>query len=260
MKTLSSATILLITAIFSNVYGEIRTNRFVPNGSVSFSLQERYVAMRTSRRLHNGLSLASEMNVRLSSSGFYLNVWDHAGLENRKTSKQPDEIDLTVGWRKNLPKLGLETGLSLTYINNSPLDLWWERDVLAPAITLAKEYVFGKHTLKPQLRVEWLAQATDVGEGVTLLMPNVSHAWKQPFGIKPLSLAHQAFLIHDDGFNLPRNDSEGYFFRWHAGLKWRLNEKATLTLPGFTALIPIHRGQDGRGQVTSWGSALSLNF
>jgi hypothetical protein len=91
-------------------------------------------------------------------------------------------------------------------------------------------------------------------------MPNITHVWKQPFGIRPLSLAHQAFVIHDDGFDGPKNDSEGYFLRWSAGLCWQLNKRITLTAPSFIAQIPLHKGGDGRGKASSWGLSLSFFF
>ncbi len=253
--------VVAITSTVSNlpVYADGQTNSWVPNGSLNISLQERYIGIRVSRVLHEGLSLWSDLTVNLPK-GFYVSIWDHYGIENREISKQPDELDLTFGWRKNLPVFGLEIGVAATYINNSPLGLWWERDVWSQSVTISKTYMFGQHLLKPQLRIEWLSPTVDIGEGVIVLMPNISHSWKQPFGIKPLSFTQQAFLIHDDGFNLPKNDSEGYFLRWNAGLRWRLGKKVTLTLPSYIAQVPLHRGNDGRGQATSWGSSLAVSF
>ena len=181
-------------------------------------------------------------------------------MENPDTSKQPDELDLTLGWHNNIPLWNLDVGLATTYINNAPLDLWWEKDVWLQATTISKTYVVGQHVLKPQIRVEWISRTKDIGGGALILMPNISHTWKKPLGIKPLSIVHQAFVIHDDGFDPPGNDSKGVFLRWNAGLKWQIAKNASLTLPGFCAQVPIQKGDDGRGQATSWGTSFSISF
>ncbi|MDO8571691.1 MAG: hypothetical protein Q7R79_03350 [bacterium] len=249
----------LVTISSNGAHGRNQTNSWTPNGSLSLSLQERYIGIRVSRVFHNGVSLWSDLNVNLPK-GFYVNIWNHYGVDGRETSKQPNELDLTLGWRGDLPRVGLEVGFATTYINNSPLGLWWERDVWAQSATFSKTYTFGQHTLRPQLRVDWLSRTTDFGGGALVLMPNVSHTWKRLFGIEPLNFIHQVFVIHDDGFYVPKNDSEGYFLRWNAGLRWRLSKKTTITLPSFIAQVPLHRGGDGRGQTTSWGSSLSFSF
>jgi len=261
MKTsLGIAAIIFALFVCSpTTHADIETNSWLLNGSLSISLQERYIGIRVSRVLYDGVSLWSDLTVNLPK-GFYVNVWNHYGIGDRVVSKQPGELDLTLGWRQSVPWLGLEVGLATTYLNNSPLDLWWERDAWAQSAILSKTYTFGQYTLKPQLRVEWISRTTDIGGGALVLMPNVSHTWRRVFGIKPLSFIHQIFVIHDDGFDLPKNDSEGYFLRWNAGLRWQLNKRTILTLPSFIAQVPIHRGDDGRGKASSWGSSLVFSF
>ena len=260
MKTsLSVITVVAIIGLSVSVEAESQINSWIPSGSLSLSLQERYIGIRSSRVLYDGPSFWSELVVNLPK-GLYLNIWDHQGIAGDPASKQPNELDLTFGWRGKVPLWGLEAGFSTTYLNNSPVGLWFEGDVWSQAATLSKTYRLGNHTLKPQLRVEWFSRANDVGGGVYLLMPNVSHTWEQPFGIKPLCLAEQAFIIHDDGFKPAKNDSESYFLRWNAGLRWRLSKSVALTLPSFSAQIPLHSGNDGRGQATSWGTSLVFSF
>src|SRR3989344_4643566 len=236
-----------------------KTNCWSPNGSWSLSLQERYIAIRVSRVPHNGLSLWSDLNINLPE-GFYVNIWDHHGIEGRDKSKQPDELDLAFGWRRQISWYDLEVGLATSYLNNSPLGLWLTHDALSQAATISKTYAFGQHTLKPQIRVEWMSLATDFDGGSFILMPNVSHVWRQPFSTKPLCFTHPLFMVHDDGFVGPKNDSEGYFLRWNAGLRWQLSKRMTLTLPSYAAQIPLHKGNDGRGQATSWGTMLTWSF
>ena len=249
----------IVNLILNDVCGETSTNGWTPTGSLFSSLQERYIALRVTRVLYDGLSLQSEITVNLPK-GFYVDLWNHAGIGENVVSKQPKEIDMTFGWQEKLPLYGLEVGLSGTFFNNSPLGLWWKNDALAQTATLSKTFVRGNHTLRPQLRVEWISRATDIGGGALILMPNIAHVWKHPFGITPMSTANQMFVIHDDGFDPPKNDSEGYFLRWHSGLRWQLGKRMTLTIPSFIAQIPLRKGNDGRGQATSWGTAMSFSF
>ena len=237
--------------------GSSQTNS-LPTGTLSLSLQERYIALRGSRILHEGWSLWSQINVNFPA-GFYIDLWNHHALEGRSQSKQPDELDMALGWNRTLPR-NLTLTLEHTYLNNSPLELWWNGDVMAETLAISKTYTLGQHTLKPQVNVQWLWETRDVDSGVVVLLPNISHVWKNPFGIPKLRFAEQAFIVHDDGFKKAHNDRDAIFFRWHAGLKWQLTERMTLTLPSFIALVPLQKGKDGRNKATSWGTSLSYSF
>lgn len=259
MKIVLMITVALWCALHCSAQEAASTNTWIPRGTLSMSLQERYIGIRSSRVMYDGLSFWSELSIDLPK-GFYSSIWNHYGVAERTSSKQTHELDLTVGWREKLPWWDVEMGVASTILNNTPLDVWLQRDVWSQAITLSKSYVVGNHVIKPQLRVEWLSRATDIGDGAILLMPNVSHTWRQPFGIKPLNIAEQLFINHDDGFDPAKNDSEGYFLRWNIGARWKIKEVFTLTLPSFSIQAPIHVGKDGRGQATSWGMSLSVSF
>ncbi len=229
-----------------------------PSGYLSVSLQERYIAARISRTLHDGWSLWSELNVDLPK-GFYINIWDHYGLDGRAASNQPDELDFNLGWKKKWDN-GVDIGCATSYFNNSPLDMWYTGDVLIESVWVSKTYRFGNHSLRPQARLDWIAKVKDFGRGAYIAMPNIGHAWQKPFGLTKLTFAEQAFIIHDDGFDGARNDSEGIFFRWNASLNWSLNKKVTIMLPGFSHQHLLCGGNDGRGSASGWSTAISFKF
>src|SRR3989344_9587327 len=112
MKTsLSVITLVAILGLSVSVEAESQINSWIPSGSLSLSLQERYIGIMSSRVLYDGPSFWSELVVNFPKV-FYLDIWDHQGIAGDPRSKQPNELDLTFGWRKPLPFGGLEVGFA----------------------------------------------------------------------------------------------------------------------------------------------------
>lgn len=229
-----------------------------PTGYYSVSLVERYIAMRISRVLHDDISLWNELNVNLFD-GVSLNFWEGHGLVGRSASKQPDELDLNLVYQKTFPNK-LELRVATSYFNNYPLDRWVDGDVLVESVGLGRTYKIQDHTITPQLRLEWIGKTTDMGGGALIVIPNVTHVWQKPFGIKRLSFAQQLFAVRDDGFDGPKNDSDGIFARWNGGARWQLTKNLVWTMPGYSIQLPLTKTNDGRGEARAWSTSLTLKF
>lgn len=240
------------------VQAEDGSKGWEPHGSLSFTLQERYIGLRASRLVHDDWMLWSSLRLELPQ-GFFANFWNSYGLDDLDfSSNSGDEIDTTLGWQGGL--YGFELHLSVTFFNLHPIERWWDDDNLVQTIAVAKNFPLANHSIRPECRVEWVSEADDYSGGTVVLLPNVTHNWYRPFGIGPLTFSHNTMFAWDDGFDKPKNSSDGVFLRWSGGLQWSLAENLTLTLPGFTALVPLTEPGDGRKEETSWNTCISFAF
>ena len=227
--------------------------RWQPHGRVSFTLQQRYLALRVSRSLHDSWLLWTDASFDLPQ-GFYLGVWHYMGLDdNDLSSNGGDELDPYLGWKGTLA--GLDFRLETIYFNLHPVEHWYRGDAWAQSSAVAKKFdLFPDHTLRLEAQVDWLSKADDFSNGALVLLPNATHEWQAPFGIDTLIFSQKVWLAWDDGFDGPGNSSDGFFLRYNAGLHWELKPDITLMFPGFTGLLVLTNPHDGRE------SAVSLNF
>ncbi len=249
--------LLLFLTLTFPALAEEKPQGYQVSGSFSTMLQERYIGLRISRNIHEGWMLWNELYLNLPA-GFYVDFWDSYALQNR-ANHAGDELDLMAGWHKTLPAK-LELDLSFALFNLYPLNQWWSGDVAVESFSVARSFRLGDHVIRPKIQLDWISETSDFRGGALVALPNVSHSWNNPLGVRFLAFNQQAFIAWDDGFKKPGDDSQGIFFRWSGGLDWKLANNLTLTLPGFTALLPIHRGNDGRRQETSWSTALTFRF
>jgi len=213
-----------------------------------------------SRELHDGWMAWNELNVNLPE-GFFLNVWNTTQLAGHTPlAHGGDELDLTAGWQADLFR-GVKFTLAETYMDFYPLGQWWNGDVLATTIRLSKEFSFGNQSIKLEMWIWWIAHSENFEGGSVVLMPNITHKWRKPFGINFLTIRSRHMFVWDDGWVPPRHSSDGLFYRLDAGLDWQLSKHVSLTLPGFIALVPVKDSHDLRDEShTSISASLRFTF
>lgn len=233
--------------------------RWQPHGRVSFTLQQQYLGLRVSRSFHDSWVLWTDAALELPQ-GFYLGLWHYLGLDDTDLSSNGgDELDPYLGWKGSLA--GLDFRLETIYFNLHPIERWYEGDTWAQSAAVSKKFELGSgHSLRPEAQVDWLSFADDFVNGALVLLPNVKHEWQAPFGISTLTFGQKVWLAWDDGFDGPKNSSDGLFLRYDAGLHWQLTEHVTLTAPGFTGLLALTDPHDGRGSEASLNVGLKFSF
>ncbi len=157
------------------------------HGYVSSGPQHGYIGKRISRQLFDGWMEWTELQLEFPK-GFFVNIWDASQLENLKPRTHAgDEMDLTAGWRGDIPG-DIKLRLSTTLFNLYPKDQWWKKDAAVQSLWLSKEYKLGKHSLIPEMRLEWISKTSDFGGGALVTIPNITHVWREPFGFKRVTL------------------------------------------------------------------------
>jgi hypothetical protein len=228
------------------------------HGYLSLRLEENYIAVRSSRLVHDDAMLWSELNLELPK-GFFMNIWHSVGLDdNELSSNDGDEIDITAGITRKI--FDFDVSLSCTFFNLYKLGDWSNNNVMSDTIKISKEFYFKRHTIIPELWVEWVHETDKFNDGAIELFPNITHVWNKPFSIEPFTFFHKTIIVWDDGHNFAGNSSDGVFLRWCAGLDWSINKHIVLTLPGFTGLKRLTNPHDGRGDEHSWNLEMKLLF
>lgn len=229
------------------------------SGSISFTWQSDYIAKRVSRNIADEQMLWTDFTLNLPIEGTWVNFWHSWGFEDGDfDSSFGDEFDITLGWTGELTD-DINAKFYVSYFNLFELEDWGKNDMLVYASDFSLDpLVWGEHSFTPGIQIEWLSVADEPLDGALAVFPYVTHKWEEAFGIESLTLKQTARLSWDDGFNLPGNSSDGLFFRYDAGLDWKLgNSGWTLTLPHVTYLTPLTDPSDGRGEEIGIGISIS---
>lgn len=235
-------------------FSQDKLKKWEPHGFLSLTYQEKYLGFRVSRNIYDDSILWSEAYLDLPG-GFFTDLWWSTDLQdNEISSTGGDEIDPTLGWKGNI--CDFDVSVSATLFNIIPIGKWWHDDVWVQTFTLSKSYSYGKHTIRPEFRIEWLSEVDYFGGGSLVLMPNITHSWKRLLDIDELTFSHTTYLAWDDGFDMCKNDSDAVFLRWQGGLEWELSKNLKFIFPGLTVLAPIKNAHDGRG----WEKAFNFAF
>lgn len=217
------------------------------HGFVSSGPQKGYIGWRVFRNLDPDWMWWSQADLQFPY-GIFANVWDSTEItRHTPDNHHGDELDTTVGWRGQIWG-DMNLRLSTTVFNLYPLNKWWNGDVAVQSLWLSKDFDFGKHTLRPEARFEWISKTGDFRGGALVTIADAAHLWREPFGIKHLTLSNQSSFGRDDGFDGPKNNSRDLFYRWDGGLNWQMGKRLVLTLPSITLQIPFVNPHDGRGQ------------
>ncbi len=217
---------------------------WTPNGSLSFGIQDQYVARRFSRLVTDDPVLATDLIVNLPG-GFYFNLWDTLGVDDiNPSSNSSDELHLYLGWKGKVEDVDIK--LSFGVIDFFPLSET-RGDLIVGSLAIAKTFELGEfhgsHSLRPELRLDWLFLIDDLSVEAPTLLPSVRHVWKEPFGLKSVSLYEWVGLQWND--DLGRN-REALFFQAEAGLEWKVSDQLKI-VPNIFVVSPIINGHDGRG-------------
>jgi len=226
-------------------------------GWVNVSLEQRYVGLRVSRVIHDKPMLWTDVGLTLPK-GFTAGLWYSQALDE-KSPNFGNEIDIWAEWQNELPH-DYSISFGSVYFILTPLDELGKDNIADHWIRLNKSFGFGKHTLTPEIRAEWMWTTPDFDDGSVILMPNVRHVWSEPLSINRLTLDHTMMTVWDDGFKFAGNSSKGVFARWYGGLHWRLTENVSIRLPGWTVLAPITDPGDGRKFATSINTGITFSF
>jgi len=232
---------------------EEESNPWELSGYIMTGFEQRYLALRTSRMVHDGAMQWSKLHLELPHAFF--DIWASSQLSDEE-GNSGKEIDFTAGLYCEI--YGCDVRLSATLFNTHLVDKIWEDDAWVQTLEVSKKYEFGKHTIKPQAVVEWLSKTDDISGGCIVLRPNITHTIKQPIkGINRLNFTHNLMLVWDDGFKPPKNSDDGIFMRYSAGMIWQITDHFKVQAPGVTVLAPLSCGDDGRNQVET---SINLRF
>lgn len=233
-------------------------DKYVPHGFLKSGASDKYIGLRVSRTFHSENQLWSEIYLDLPK-GIFADLLYIRGLDDSDFSSNfGDEIQSTIGWKGKISEM--DASLSVCFSNIYPTDKLWNGDTILPSFRLSKDYKITDHLIRPELAVEWIAATDDIASGAIVLRPNVTHRWKAPLGIDPLTINQNGMLVWDDGFNKPKNSSDGIFFRYSACLDWQLSRNVIFSFPQYIISEPITDPHDGRKGDSSIGGSLMLKF
>lgn len=249
---------LSLTALAEPPQEQKGLEEWKPTGFLSTSFYDKYIAARINRELTSTPVIWSEAYVNLPK-GFFTDFWMSNGLDDSKFSSNfGDEIDMTLGWKGKFE--GWDVKFAVLYMDIVPLGtIGSGKDVIDYAAFLSPgEYTFGKHTFRPEWRMEWMSDADDIEAGAAILMPNITHTWKEPLDIKSLCWINQYRVAWDSGFR--GNDSSGVFFQVDGGLQWRITKDITWMMPGYRIIMPLDDPTDGREFKVAIMTGIQWNF
>lgn len=232
--------------------------RWNPHGYISSTLQERYIGLRVSSNFYNDWMHWTEAYIDLPD-GFFLDVWNSRDIgDNEIASTSGDEIDLTIGWQKDL--LGFNATLSVNqYICPPFKEAWGKSNASSQDLVLSKRFLIGKkHTITPSLWIGYISMNDEFEKGAFFTLPNIKHNWENPFNIDLLNFSQTIMLAWDDGFC--NNSSDGLFLRWMPGLNWKISDCLTITAPGVIVLQPLTNTHDARGREASINFSATYKF
>lgn len=162
MKTTLTITIVLaILFVASPSFGEDNEPlSWNPECTFSTEVWSKYVTS-TGSNIHNRPVIQSSLTVSLPEN-FYLNFWHSAGFNDGDLSSDyADEIDYTLGWKKEIN--GLDFAAQISYFDVIELFGTEGGDFLFLKGQVGKTYVIKKHTLNPYLAIKGYFT---VGEGL----------------------------------------------------------------------------------------------
>ncbi len=239
------AILAIFTLLSSPAMGQNK-EELQPNITISATYYSSYLASRINRQITPDASIWYAANLKWKS-GLYLTWLEIHGVNDLDWSTDAtDESQATLGygWKAK----GLDFKLETTLINIHPIEDWFNHDRLSFDLYASKSFEFeawGHHTVIPEFRALWFADTQNIKGGVPIVIPSITDKWSKPFGLDYLTLQTKLAIAWDGG--LYKNDPDGVFFQIESGFQWKISPKATLTLPGVKAFVPISNGiNDGR--------------
>ena len=235
----------MIGQVHANGYQTATSDGWVPNGFLFVGWQEQYLATRISRNLSPEPVLWTELFVNLPK-GFFLDIWSSVdAADNGVKTKFGDEVNFTLGWKGTFTEM--DVAVSAGYLNIAPLDAWGRDDVMVQSLFISKLFEFERHSLLPEFRIEHLSPTEDLGGGGVFFLPNITHVWKKPFGIRSLSFSQQWKFVWQEG-KFKNNDPNGKFVQLDAALVWNAVKNVEI-VPGVRTFFTVGDANDGRSDV-----------
>ncbi len=231
---------------------------WVPNGSLSLGLQQEYIPPRLAKLSYDGPVSVIDLNLKLPY-GFYTRVWDfeEIGPSPMHLKNHPgDQLFLFLGWEGKVADLDVRTYVN--FVNLAPVDHFAESDVMVESLSVSKTFSLGEHIIRPEFRGEWLSRLSDLSRGSVILMPNLTHTWKHPFGLDRVSINDQWTIQWMSSFE-KLFSGDGIFLEANVYIGIEIAPRLELDI-GYFELLPLHRPSDGRGEAGFAYGSLKWSF
>lgn len=200
--------------------------------------------------------VAFPKGVGILPAGTYIDIWGSAGLDDNDTSSEyGDEVDLSIGWKGPIEKLGngVVAELEVAYYDCNKVGTTPKGDFFQIQAGLSKTY--GAFT--PYI-IGKLCFPTGVAdpEGNLRVHMGVNHCLQLA---EKVSLSHSPELVYDNG---SYGRDQEWLARYCASLDVALSENITLSAIKIKFSTPITDipESDGRKTELVWGSGFSIAF
>ena len=206
-------------------------------------LDEHYLSYRTERAMTRTPVIQSDITGTHIPSGIWFQNWGSYSFSDAAAQKYGNQIDLAIGRKWTMGDFKMNA--ALRYMDFASVGELTSPDVISVMLDMRRDYaIAADHTISPELYLEWLGCPNQLPNGTPFVQIGISHVWKTPFGLKPLTIEHRHWLAWDDGFNA--NKPDGLMYRIDAGFNWRITPKLEFVFPGLRFETPVIDAHDGR--------------
>ncbi len=235
MGKITIVSILLIYFLSSNL---VQAKDPVWSGSFLFSWEEKYLAVKASKKIYDFPMFRVVLNLTHKPSGLFTKLWlsENARFRGSFDSERGNEFEPTFGWKKNW------SDCFYSELSAAPYIVHFDERDSNPWILTTK---FGKEInpqLKCELWLEWLSPIRKFCDGDPIITLNILYNYKEAFGLEKLSLQFNNMFLWD---SVGENDSNGIFLRQYFDAKYFLTPDVNI-FGGFTPLWKLTQTNDNR--------------
>lgn len=201
--------------------------------SAGISVQDKYIGFSNGAVFYPKAITYGWVNVIHKKSGVYLGVWASTGFNGEYSNNWDDEVDLTLGWSKDL---GFATfDISQAYFDCFGVGEVNANDVWKTQVTLTgKPWTSQFLSIAPYAQYElYITDSHSTLEGGSLYTIGfINQVPITPF----LTFTNNSNIKYDDGgFGL----EHGFLWKQQNTLEWRVNDHVTISAPEITIWSPM---------------------
>jgi hypothetical protein len=198
--------------------------------------------------------IQTDLKVKIGDQGFYVDVWNSAGLTNTAFSNGPeDELEYKIGWEfETLPALRVD--LSLGYYDLHRV-FGGGIDPIVPQLVVSREFgAWYGDTVLPYFKVRRFEPTNDAEAGWEFRIGLAYATTRLP---RDLSLQQNLYVLYDSGFF---GKDQGFLGSYSVELWHKLNEQVDLNLFSFQTIVPLEEFGDGRETEVLFGFGARVRF
>jgi hypothetical protein len=206
--------------------------------------------------IHNKPVIQSEIFVRHTSSGIYLDIWYSTTAKNAgKDNNAANEVDYSVGWNKTIGPIAVDVGV--TYIDLTSLYKGLDGDIIQPYIVFYKDInVADNHMITPFMRAEYGIPAKGNDPSLKGLRIHSGVKTLSKISNNKITINQKLTIVYDDGsYGMNR----AWIGSYEIGPSYKVNDWMSIDLNG-RVVSPLSHVNDGRKFEWIFGFGLTFYF